>query len=74
MAKRDTILIKVNLPIRGFLVGQEVRVKVDREGTPFDATWRRRLRDAKTDNCCEVVKTRLAKAPARPETESKLKE
>jgi hypothetical protein len=68
------IRVKVNLPIRGFVVGQEVRVAVDREGTPLDATWRRRLRDAETDNCCEVVKTRLAKKPASPATESKLKE
>ncbi len=73
MAKRDTIRIKVNLPIRGFVVGQEVRVKVDREGTPLDATWRRRLRDAKIDNCCEIVTKRLAK-PVRPATESTLKE
>ena len=69
-----TIKIKVNLPIRGFVVGQEVRVEVDREGIPLDVTWRRRLRDARIDNCCEVVEARSAKKPARSATESKSKE
>ncbi len=74
MAKRGTIRVKVNLPTRGFVVGQEVHVKVDREGTPLDVAWRRRLRDAKIDNCCEIVKTRLAKGPEKPATESKPRE
>ena len=74
MAKRGTIRVKVNLPMRGFVVDQEVCVAVDREGIPLDVTWRRRLRDAKIDNCCEIVKTRLAKMPAKPATESKVKE
>lgn len=50
----DTITIQVHRVV-GFKAGQEVEVVVDREGTPLDRFWRRRLRDAKRDQCCEVI-------------------
>lgn len=53
-----TICIQVNGNLPGYAVGQEVRVAADNEGTPLDQFWRRRLKDAKTDKCCEVVNKR----------------
>lgn len=58
---RDTIKVRVNGTIPGYKPGQVVAVETDEHGTPLELQWRRRLRDAKTDNCCEVV------APAKPE-------
>ncbi len=49
-----TITVKVHR-VSGFAAGQEVPVTVDDEGTPLDQFWRRRLRDAKRDQCCEVL-------------------
>jgi len=44
----------LNLP--GYAPGAIIRVKTDAEGIPTDARWRRRLKDAETDHCVEVVK------------------
>lgn len=32
-----------------------IEVLADDEGTPLDFIWRRRLKDAEIDQCCEVV-------------------
>ncbi len=56
------ISIKVNGTIPGYAKGQVFSVAADDEGTPMDQLWRRRLKDAETDKCCEIVKSR---APAR---------
>ena len=53
MAKR--IRIKVNGTIPGYPPGTVVPVDADERGTPLDASWRRRLKDAEIDDCCEVV-------------------
>lgn len=50
----DTITVRVH-KIAGFNAGQEIPVTIDRDGTPIEQFWRRRLRDAKRDQCCEVV-------------------
>lgn len=59
------IKIKVNRRLPGYRVGQVVEVKADAEGTPLDQFWRRRLRDARMDGCCEVV------APPKPKSQRK---
>ena len=41
--------------VAGFTPGAEISIDVDAVGTPLDLFWRRRLRDAKRDQCCEVV-------------------
>lgn len=46
-------VIKVNKTVGMHLAGSEVKVKCDREGVPLDVFWRRRLRDAASDNCVE---------------------
>jgi len=41
--------------VPGFRRDEVVGVDADDEGIPLDRFWRRRLRDAKRDGCCEVV-------------------
>lgn len=50
----DTITVRVH-KIAGFKAGQEIPVTIDQDGTPIEKFWRRRLRDALRDQCCEVV-------------------
>ena len=50
----DTITIRTNR-VAGYRPGEEVEVPVDDRGNVLDPFWYRRLRDAKRDQCCEVV-------------------
>lgn len=50
-----TIQIRVRGPIPGHEIDDVVDVPVDGRGVPLDLHWRRRLKDAETDNCCERV-------------------
>ena len=59
----DTIKILIHR-VAGYSPGHTVIVAADHEGTPLDLFWRRRLRDAKRDNCCEVLNSA---APEEPE-------
>ena len=56
----------MNKLIPGYTVGQVVEVQCDERGTPLKEFWRRKLRDARLDECCEVVKE-VAKVVAAPE-------
>lgn len=49
------IKIKIN-NVPGF--SGVVTVQADENGLPLESFWRRRLKDAETDNCVEVVKPR----------------
>jgi len=53
--------IKLNMPMAGYGVGRELTIRTDSAGVPLDKFWRRRLRDAKIDNCLEVVKPSKSK-------------
>lgn len=44
-----TVKIKVNKDLGLFKAGDVVRL------VKIDQYWRRRLKDAETDNCCELV-------------------
>ncbi len=48
--------VKINGTIVGYSVGQVISIVADDNETPFDEFWRRRLKDAEIDNCCEIVK------------------
>lgn len=48
--------IRVLKLLPGYVVGQEIAVECDDDGTPFEDYWFRRLKDAKLDGCCELVK------------------
>ncbi len=54
--------LKLNQPMKGYETGRTVTVQTDADGVPLEKFWRRRLRDAKIDNCVEVVKPSGRKA------------
>lgn len=49
------IKIQVNHGFADYDDGEIVEVEAHETGEPVELFWRRRLRDAKTDRCCEVV-------------------
>jgi len=49
--------VKLNQPMQGYETGREVTIECDRSGVPLEKFWRRRLKDAKIDNCVEVIKS-----------------
>jgi len=64
--------LKLNTSLRGHDAGSIVRIKTDKDGTPVDVYWRRRLNDAETDGCVEFheeVKTPAKKTIARKQAE-----
>lgn len=65
----NTIQLKVNVPLLGVKAGDILKLECDSEGTPFDKFWRRRLIDAKTDNCCEIVQPEPPKPTKKPKKE-----
>lgn len=53
----DHIKVKVLKDIPGHKAGKTVKVNVN-NGIPVDHFWRRRLQDAKLDQCVEIVKAK----------------
>lgn len=48
--------LKINVSgLRGSQVGAVINIPVDSDGVPLNSYWRQRIRDAKTDNCCEFI-------------------
>jgi hypothetical protein len=62
----NTMKLKLNQPMQGYEAGRVVSVQADSAGVPLEKFWRRRLNDAKIDNCVEMVKD----APVKPKKES----
>ena len=62
--------LKLNQSMAGYEAGREVTIQTDRSGVPLEKFWRRRLKDAETDNCVEVIK---AKAPKKSKDENQAK-
>lgn len=58
----STIKLKLNQPMQGYEAGRVVPIQTDSAGVPLEKFWRRRLKDAKIDNCVEVVKATPAKS------------
>ena len=65
--------LKLNAPLRGNPAGVVINIRTDKKGIPQDPYWRRRLEDAKTDNCVEIVsKPKTTKAnTSKVETKKK---
>ncbi len=55
------VIVQILKPIEGRRVGDYVKIPVDETGVPLDANWRRRLQDAKFDECCKIVKSKRKK-------------
>jgi hypothetical protein len=63
--------IKILKPIfyldKVFKVGKEIEIKDDGKGNPLESFWRNRLKDAKLDNCIEVVNKSYNKSKNKKE-------
>ena len=53
--------LKINKDMAGYKAGRTINIKADINNIPLDIFWRRRLKDAKSDNCVEVIKTSKSK-------------
>ena len=49
------IKIKALKDLGSTKAGETVKILADDDGNPFDSFWRKRLKDAKFDSCCELV-------------------
>lgn len=58
---KKKIAITINKPIRGYLIGSVVKIKVDENGIPLDRYWRDRLKDAPIDGCISIIKKKKSK-------------
>ena len=64
--KKIKVIVLTAIP--GYHEGETVTVDVDQNGVPKERFWRRRLSDAKKDNCIEVVLT--DKKPSKTKSKS----
>jgi hypothetical protein len=65
MALRKKVL-RLNVPLKGFSKGAAVLVVVDQNGVVLDQYWRRRVKDATTDNCVQFVNPKKKKDDVLP--------
>lgn len=64
----NKIKVKVLSDIPGYAAGVVLNLDADENGTPYSQFWRRRLRDAKTDNCLEIQKEPTKLKPSKSKT------
>ncbi len=55
--------LKIN-NVKGY--AGEIDINVNDSGVPVDRFWRRRINDAKIDNCVEVIGKPFKPKPAKP--------
>lgn len=65
----NKLKLKVNNEALQLMYGAEIEIDVSKTGVPLKRYWRNRLRDAKIDNCVEVVEGK--KPSAKVKTEKK---
>jgi len=65
--------VKINKPIFGHKVGQIIDIKTTGNNIPISIYWRRRLQDAETDNCIEIIKEKPQKKCELSKSEAKRK-
>ena len=54
--------LKINTDyIKGCVKDDIVTIFVNDDGVPIDPFWRRRLKEASLDNCCEFIKEKYKK-------------
>lgn len=63
--------LKINSDfISGHIKGEIVEIQVDSIGVPINPFWRKRLKDAQVDQCCELVEEK-AKKPNKSKEDKK---
>lgn len=65
----NKLKLKVNNEALKLMYGAEIEIDVSKTGVPLTRYWRNRLRDAKIDNCVEVVEDK--KTSTKVKTEKK---
>lgn len=65
----NKIKIKLNRDLRGLRTGTEIKIKVDKEGTPLERYWRDRMKEAPIDNCIEIITTKAKAKPKKSKEE-----
>lgn len=65
MTAQSRMKIRVLFPHPEYAMGQIIEVPEIEPGVPADLYWRRRIRDAATDQCVEIVQD---EAPKRRRT------
>ena len=55
ITKYENKKLKLNTALRGYPAGTQIKIRVDKEGTPLDSYWRSRLKDSRLDNCVEIL-------------------
>ena len=63
---------KLNKDLNGFKAGRVIGIACDDDGIPLDAFWFRRLKDAKIDNCIELVNEKPAAKEKKATTTQKV--
>lgn len=58
----NTIKLKIN-SVPGH--SGHVTIKTDQNGVPLERFWRNRLKDAETDNCVVIVKSKAKKGEGK---------
>lgn len=54
--------IILNAPLRGHKLGETVEIDIDKDGIPLAQYWRDRFKDAKIDNCVEILTQKTNKS------------
>lgn len=65
--------IKLNAPFQGHKIGSIIHI-ADKNDIPIRPYWRRRLHEAESDNCIEIIKESESKAVTSDDKPRKSKE
>ena len=65
------IQIKALKDLGSVSAGKIIKTLADDNGTPLSSFWRKRLKDAEIDNCCEIVTDKANKKPRSKKAEVK---
>lgn len=57
--------LKINNEALKKIYGAEIEIEVSKTGIPKERYWRNRIKDAKIDNCVEVVGDKKSTAKAK---------
>ncbi len=59
--KLKTVKLKILKPLKSYLPGRIISIKVDRDGIAMDRYWRNRISDSRVDKCVEIIENKASK-------------
>lgn len=63
--------LKLNSALRGYPAGAVIDIEMNSDGAPADGYWRRRLIDALSDHCVELVYEKKPDSPSKGRQDKK---